>query len=168
MPTGIFSGDRTLYLLQAISIPWDGETKARPKEVTRDRARGAEPLPRGSHPPDIADSSGWQEGHGAESFEMLPKKQGTDVCYWIPFLSHKTLSFLPNIPEPQEKPGAEMRRRMSYLTLEMESSLLPPSLLLFEVSSLTQHPTRLDLIGPWPLGSSGRPWHPSGRRAGSS
>ena len=84
MPTGIFSGDRTLYLLQAISIPWDGETKARSKEVTRDRARGAEPLPRGSHPPDIADSSGWQEGHGAESFEMLPKKQGTDVCYWIP------------------------------------------------------------------------------------
>ena len=53
------------------------------------------------------------------------------------FLSHKTLSFLPRIPEPQEKPGAEMRRRM---TLEMESSLLPPSFLPLEASSLTQHP----------------------------
>jgi len=105
---------------------------------------------------------------GLRALRCCPRNRAQMYAIGSLFLSHKTLPFLPNIPEPQEKPGAEMRRRMSYLPLEIESSLLPPSLLPLEASSFTQHPTRLDLIGPWPLGNSGRPWHPSRRRAGSS
>lgn len=81
---GTFSGERTLCLFQAISILWDEETKAHSEEMNRGRAGGAERPPSGSHPPNGADSSGWQEGHEAQSLERLLKDQGTDVCYWLP------------------------------------------------------------------------------------
>lgn len=91
--------------------------------MNRGRAGGAEPAPSGSHPPNSADSSGWQEGHEAQSLERLLKDQGTDVS---PCSSAAKLGpFFLISPEPQKKPGVEIRRRMSCMTLE--TGKLPPS-----------------------------------------
>lgn len=87
--------------------------------------------------PEVQIPQGGKRAVRLRALRCCPRNRAQMCAIRSLFFSHKTLSFLPNIPEPQEKPGAEMRRRM---TLEMESSLLPPSFLPLEASSLTQHP----------------------------
>lgn len=120
----------------------DGETKAHPEEVTRDRARGAEPLPRGSHPPGSADSSAWQEGRGAESFETLPKKQGTDVCYWIPVSQPQNFVLPSQYPRASGEAWGRDEEEDELPDLRNGELPLLPSLLPLEALSLTQHPTK--------------------------
>ena len=83
---------------------------------------------------------------GLRALRCCPRNRAQMCAIGSLFLSHKTLSFLPNIPEPQEKPGAEMKRRMSYLTLEMESS--PFYLLSFLLKHRPSHSTQLTPCGP--------------------
>lgn len=96
----------TGHFTQAHFHPMDGETKAHPEEVTRDRARGAGPLPKKAHTTQAVQiPQRGKRSRGAESFETLPKKQGTDVCYWTHCFSATKLVLLPNIPSLRRSLG---------------------------------------------------------------
>ena len=107
----------------ANSIPWDEETKAQPEEVSRGRAGGAETPPSCSDPPKSVASSGWKRAMRFRALRGCSRKRAL-TCYWIP-VSRPQNFLIPR--EPQEKPGAETRRRMSYVTLE--TGELAPSIL---------------------------------------
>lgn len=91
------------------------------------------------------------------------------------FLSCKTWPFLPNIPRASEEAWSRDKEEDELHDLRdwKAPSLHLFSLLLKHQPSYSNpnrppiHPN-LDFTGPWPLRSSSRPWHPSGRRVCSS
>ena len=71
--------------------------KAHLEEVDRARRWGSRDPVSCSHPPDNADSSGWQEGHKFQNLERLIKEQNAERATDLSFSLQNM--FLPTIPE---------------------------------------------------------------------
>ena len=84
LTTSIFRGERPLSPT-SISIQWDRETGQGQGTPGRGgqgpTMEGGLDLPSCSTLPLSMDSSGWQEGHKAQSLERLMKEQDTDKSY---------------------------------------------------------------------------------------